>query len=63
VTDTLPAQLIRTQRFTLGAARSFQISPDGGRVAFLRSGGGGDPLLLQAEFLSDAPGLAAGSAR
>ena len=44
VIDSFPAQLARTQRFTLGVPRSFQISPDGGRVAFLRSRGGADPL-------------------
>jgi dipeptidyl-peptidase-4 len=44
VTDTFPRQHARTQRFTLGVPRSFQISPDGGRVAFLRSRGGTDPV-------------------
>ena len=44
VTDTFPRQQARTQRFTLGVPRSFQISPDGGRVAFLRSRGGADPV-------------------
>jgi dipeptidyl-peptidase 4 len=44
VIDSFPAQLARTQRFTLGVSRSFQISPDGGRVALLRSRGGADPL-------------------
>src|SRR5262249_46844238 len=34
----------RTQGFSLGVPRSFQISPDGGRVAFLRSQGGDDPV-------------------
>ncbi|HEY5990794.1 MAG TPA: prolyl oligopeptidase family serine peptidase [Streptosporangiaceae bacterium] len=44
MTDSFPRQQARTQRFSLGAPRSFQISPDGGRVAFLRSQGGSDPL-------------------
>ena len=44
VTDTFPRQQARTQRFTLGVPRSFQVSPDGGRVAFLRSRGGADPV-------------------
>ncbi|RAG84646.1 S9 family peptidase [Streptacidiphilus pinicola] len=37
---TFPRQFSRTQRFSLGAPRSFSVSPDGGRVAFLRSRGG-----------------------
>ena len=44
MTDTFPRQNARTQRFTLGVPRSFQISPDGSRVAFLRSKGGSDPI-------------------
>ncbi len=44
MTESFPRQQARTQRFTLGAPRSFQISPDGSRVAFLRSKGGTDPV-------------------
>ncbi len=44
MTDSFPRQNARTRNFTLGAPRSFQISPDGGTVAFLRSRGGSDPL-------------------
>jgi dipeptidyl-peptidase 4 len=44
MTDTFPRQNARTQRFTLGVPRSFQISPDGSRIAFLRSQGGSDPV-------------------
>jgi len=44
MTESFPRQQARTQRFTLGAPRSFQISPDGHRVAFLRSQGGTDPV-------------------
>jgi dipeptidyl-peptidase-4 len=44
MTETFPRQQARTRQFTLGLPRSFQISPDGGRVAFLRSRGGGDPV-------------------
>ena len=44
MTESFPRQQARTQRFTLGAPRSFQISPDGRRVAFLRSQGGADPV-------------------
>jgi dipeptidyl-peptidase 4 len=42
--DTFPRQQARTQRFTLGTPRSFRISPDGGRIAFLRSKSGTDPV-------------------
>jgi dipeptidyl-peptidase-4 len=34
---TFPRQYSRTLRYTLGAPRSFAISPDGGRVVFLRT--------------------------
>jgi dipeptidyl-peptidase 4 len=44
MTDSFPRQQARTRRFSLGAPRSFQISPDGGTVAFLRSRGGSDPV-------------------
>jgi len=39
---SFPRQHSRTQRFTLGAPRSFTVSPDGRRVIFLRSGGGAE---------------------
>jgi dipeptidyl-peptidase-4 len=39
---SFPRQYARTQRFTLGAPRSFTVSPDGERVAFLRSRTGTD---------------------
>jgi dipeptidyl-peptidase-4 len=42
--DSFPRQQARTQGFSLGAPRSFHISPDGSRVAFLRSRGGSDPV-------------------
>ncbi len=44
MTDTFPRQQARTRHFSLGAPRSFQISADGSRVAFLRSKGGSDPV-------------------
>jgi dipeptidyl-peptidase-4 len=44
VTDSFPRQSARTRNFTLGAPRSFAISPDGALVAFLRSRGGSDPI-------------------
>ncbi|MCX4586778.1 S9 family peptidase [Streptomyces sp. NBC_01481] len=39
---SFPRQYARTQRFTLGAPRSFRVSPDGSRVVFLRSPSGTD---------------------
>ncbi|MPY77485.1 MAG: prolyl oligopeptidase family serine peptidase [Actinophytocola sp.] len=35
-------KLARTQRFTLGAPKEFQVAPDGSRVLYLRSGDGYD---------------------
>jgi dipeptidyl-peptidase 4 len=40
----LPRQWAKTRRFSLGAPRSFTISRDGSRVAFLRSPAGDDPV-------------------
>jgi dipeptidyl-peptidase 4 len=44
MTESFPRQQARTRHFTLGLPRSFQISPSGGQVAFLRSKGGDDPV-------------------
>lgn len=44
MTDTFPRQQARTRGFSLGAPRSFQVSPDGTRVAFLRGKSGTDPV-------------------
>lgn len=44
MTESFPRQQARTRHFTLGLPRSFQISPAGGQVAFLRSKGGDDPV-------------------
>ena len=44
MTDTFPRQQARTRRFSLGTPRSFEISADGNRIAFLRSKGGSDPV-------------------
>lgn len=44
MTDSFPRQQARTRNFSLGAPRSFQISPDGSRIVFLRSQGGSDPV-------------------
>ncbi|MFF3936512.1 S9 family peptidase [Streptomyces phaeofaciens] len=40
--DSFPRRHARTQRFSLGAPRSFTVAPDGSRVVFLRSGSGTD---------------------
>jgi dipeptidyl-peptidase-4 len=40
--DTFPRQFARTLRYTVGMPRSFAVAPDGSRVVFLRSRGGGD---------------------
>ncbi|WP_320784926.1 S9 family peptidase [Streptomyces sp. CRN 30] len=40
--DSFPRRHARTQRFTLGAPRSFAVAPDGSRVVFLRSASGTD---------------------
>ena len=42
--DTFPRQYARTRRFSLGEPRSFQVSPDGRRIVFLRSGSGSDSV-------------------
>ncbi|HEY3263920.1 MAG TPA: S9 family peptidase, partial [Actinomycetota bacterium] len=39
-----PRAYARTKRFTLGAPRTFTVSPDGRRVLFLRSRAGDDPV-------------------
>jgi dipeptidyl-peptidase 4 len=44
VTDSFPRQAARTIGFSLGAPRSFRLSPDGQTVIFLRSKAGTDPL-------------------
>ena len=44
MTESFPRQEARTRRFTLGVPRAFRISPDGTRVVFLRTQGGGDPV-------------------
>jgi dipeptidyl-peptidase-4 len=44
VTDSFPRQSARTRGFTLGAPRSFRLSPDGHMLVFIRSRGGSDPV-------------------
>ncbi|MFC4036261.1 prolyl oligopeptidase family serine peptidase [Streptomyces polygonati] len=66
---TLPRQLARTQRFTLGLPRSFTLLPDGGGALFLRTRGPEDRtscLWLRdaaGERLLVDPGELAGPAR
>jgi dipeptidyl-peptidase 4 len=71
VTDSFPRQNARTRNFTLGAPRSFAISPDGSMVSFLRSRGGTDPVTClwaldvasgQERLIADPAQLAAGPA-
>ncbi|MEO3975946.1 prolyl oligopeptidase family serine peptidase [Streptomyces sp. CAU 1734] len=40
---SFPRQHARTRRFTLGAPRSFTVTPDGSRVIFIRTPSGTDP--------------------
>jgi dipeptidyl-peptidase 4 len=42
--DSFPRQQARTKNFSLGAPRSFRVSPDGNRIVFLRSQGPADPV-------------------
>src|ERR1700761_2430781 len=44
MTESFPRQQARTRGFRLGVPRAFQVSPDGGRVTFLRSAAGDDPV-------------------
>ena len=44
MTESFPRQQARTRGFRFGAPRAFQVSPDGGRVTFLRSKAGDDPV-------------------
>ncbi|WP_030908625.1 S9 family peptidase [Streptomyces sp. NRRL F-5126] len=41
--DTLPAQIFRTGRFTHGVPAQFTVAPDGATVLYLRSRAGDDP--------------------
>jgi dipeptidyl-peptidase 4 len=71
VPESFPRQSARTKAFTLGAPRSFQISPDGQTVLFLRSRGGTDPVTClwaldvatgRERLIADPGQLAAGAA-
>ena len=43
-TTSLPRQLTRTERFTVGVPGHFTVAPDGATVLFLRSRAGDDPV-------------------
>jgi len=43
-TESFPRQAARTRRFTAGAPRLFNISPDGGQVTYVRSNSGTDAV-------------------
>jgi dipeptidyl-peptidase 4 len=63
VLDEFPRQLARTRRFSLGVPREVTISADGGRVLFLRTSGGEDPVSrLWLLDLTDDHGTDSGSA-
>ena len=42
--DSFPRQQARTRRFTIGVPRALKVSPDGGRITFLRTRSGDDPV-------------------
>ncbi|MEV1250122.1 DPP IV N-terminal domain-containing protein [Nonomuraea sp. NPDC050022] len=44
MSESFPRLSARTRRFTLGVPRGFTISPDGGKVVFLRTKSGTDPV-------------------
>ncbi len=44
MSQSFPRLSARTRRFTLGVPRGFTISPDGGKVIFLRTRSGTDPV-------------------
>ena len=53
MTESFPRQQARTRGFRFGAPRAFQVSPDGGRVTFLRSKAGDDPVTCLWEVDTD----------
>ena len=42
--DSFPRQFARTRRLSLGEPRNLVVSPDGGRIVFIRSRAGDDPI-------------------
>jgi dipeptidyl-peptidase 4 len=63
--EPFPRRYARTQGFTLGRPRGFQVGADGARVAFLRSAAGDDPVnrLWVLDVASGAERLVADPAR
>jgi len=61
MTESFPRQQARTRRFQLGTPRAFRVSPDGGRILFLRSQAGDDPVtcLWEADAATGAERLVA----
>ena len=61
MTESFPRQQARTRGFRLGVPRAFQVAPDGGRITFLRSKAGGDPVtcLWEADVATGAERLIA----
>ncbi len=57
---SFPRRHARTRRFTLGVPRDIRVARDGSRVAYLRSGGGDDPV--NALWVLDVPDGPAGDA-
>ncbi|MEV4017043.1 prolyl oligopeptidase family serine peptidase [Nonomuraea angiospora] len=53
MSESFPRLSARTRRFTLGVPRSFTITPDGGRVVFLRTKSGTDPVTCLWELDTD----------
>lgn len=53
MSESYPRLSARTRRFTLGVPRGFTISPDGGRVVFLRTQSGVDPVTCLWELNTD----------
>ncbi|MEU6780647.1 prolyl oligopeptidase family serine peptidase [Nonomuraea angiospora] len=53
MSESFPRLSARTRRFTLGVPRSFTITPDGGRVVFLRTQSGTDPVTCLWELDTD----------
>jgi dipeptidyl-peptidase-4 len=59
--EEFPRQLARTRRFTLGVPRAVTVARDGGRVLFLRTSGGEDPVTCL--WLLDVTGTGTGRER
>ncbi|MFI7126303.1 prolyl oligopeptidase family serine peptidase [Nonomuraea sp. NPDC050153] len=53
MSESYPRLSARTRRFTLGVPRGFTITPDGGRVVFLRTKSGTDPVTCLWELDTD----------